>query len=116
MKSISFKDVKNGEAIDYIDSQIQKIVDNINDPNTDATKKRTLVINVEFNPDATRDMVIINVDAKRKSAPDLGVKASVYIQQSGGVPYMTEQLSLNELVEKVQPKMSIAALKSVNES
>ncbi len=113
MKSISFKDIKGGEAIEYIDSQIQKIVDNINDPNTEATKKRKLTVSIEFVPDATRDMVIFNVEAKRSVAPDLGVTASVYVQQSGGVPYIVEQMNIEGLVNAV--KGDVKKLRRVGE-
>lgn len=64
------------ERADY---EMAKIMENILDPNTNPTKKRTLTLVVELTPDNDRRQITVKVTAKSKLEPTNPVSTSLYI-------------------------------------
>ena len=64
------------ETTDY---EMAIIMDNILDPNTNPTKKRTLTLTVEFVPDSQRKTINVRASAKSKLEPTNPVATSLYI-------------------------------------
>lgn len=58
-----------GALAERTNSELQKILENIADPNTDATKKRKLTLTITLSADEKRDVVLTNVIAKCTLAP-----------------------------------------------
>lgn len=72
------------ERVDY---EMAKIVENILDPNCNATTKRKLTVSIELKPDNTRQTVAVNVTAKSSLVPTDPVSTLLYItgDQNGEV-------------------------------
>ena len=58
--------ISGGAIQEMIDMELQKVFENIHDPNTKATDKRTVTIKLEFVPDEKRE--IINLNSKVSSS------------------------------------------------
>ncbi len=75
----SILDMARGAIKERTDYEMSKIIDNILDPNTNATKKRALTLSVEFAPDSDRQQIGVKVVAKSKLEPTNPVSTSLYI-------------------------------------
>lgn len=64
------------ERIDY---EMTKVVDNILDPNTEATAKRKVQLTIEFRPDSNRQTVSVACGVKSALCPTNPVATSPYI-------------------------------------
>lgn len=62
----------NGAFTAQINRELEKVTQNIQDPNTDATAKRKITVIIEFKPNEARDFVTTGVQAKSTLAPALG--------------------------------------------
>jgi uncharacterized protein YajQ (UPF0234 family) len=58
----------NGAIQEKLDVELQKVFDNIHDPNTEAKDKRTVTIKLEFVPDDNRQTVKLNSNISIKLA------------------------------------------------
>jgi len=63
---VSLTRLAKGAIEERIDLEVSKIIDNIQDPNTRADKKRTLTITIDFIPNAERNHVTLNTVVKSK--------------------------------------------------
>lgn len=56
----------NGALLEKANIEIQKVLDNISDPNTDATKERKVKIEISFKPIQNRQGASINISTSTK--------------------------------------------------
>ncbi|MCW6665431.1 hypothetical protein NHG32_07015 [Aerococcaceae bacterium NML191219] len=82
-----------GEAGERINAEMQKIAQNILDLNTEATKARKLVIEVEFKPNANRDALETSVQVTSKLVKQEKAVTTMLIGQD----YKTGAIEMNEL-------------------
>lgn len=75
----SILDMAMGGIKERVDLEMSKIVDNIIDPNTAATKKRTLTVAIDFLPDDKRQNIQVKVTAKSKLEPTTPLATSLYM-------------------------------------
>lgn len=59
----------DGALSERANVELQKILENIHDPNTDAKKARKLTLTITLSADEKRDVVLTNVVAKTTLAP-----------------------------------------------
>lgn len=67
----------NGAIQEKLDYELNKIFDNIHDPNTEATDKRTVTIKLDFKPDDNRQTVSVESNFTTKLANVTGVATTV---------------------------------------
>lgn|SRR5690625_3642224 len=67
----------NGAIQEKLDYELQKIFNNIHDPNTKATNKRTVTIKLDFIPDENRQTVTLESNFSTKLADIQGVATTV---------------------------------------
>ena len=75
----SILDMAQGAIKERVDYEMAKVVDNILDVNTEATKKRALTVTLEITPDSTRQQISVKTVAKSKLEPTNPVVTSLYI-------------------------------------
>ena len=75
----SILDMAQGAIKERVDYEMARVVDNILDVNTDATKKRSLTITLELIPDSSRQQISVKTVAKSKLEPTNPVVTSLYI-------------------------------------
>lgn len=73
-----------------VDKELEKVFDNILDPNTDIKTKRKLTITLTMTPDETREVVSTSMEVKSTLAPQTGVATTVLVGQKDGKVYANE--------------------------
>jgi hypothetical protein len=81
---LSLKNLRGGEVVEQFDAELKRIYENIDDPNTAATAKRTVTLTVTFEPDHTRKAGTVMADVKSKPAPPIASKGRVFFGSVAG--------------------------------
>lgn len=61
--AISFDTIAGGAAAEKFQGELSKVLANIDDPNTPATKKRTITVKITFTPNKDRSEAVLLVDS-----------------------------------------------------
>ncbi|MBB6446487.1 replication terminator protein [Bacillus benzoevorans] len=67
----------NGALAERANEELQKVLENIAVPNTDAKKKRKLTLTITLSADNKRDVILTNVMAKSTLAPAEPIEAKI---------------------------------------
>lgn len=67
----------SGAIQEKLDGELQKVFDNIHDPNTDPKDKRAITIKLEFKPDENREVISLSSDFTTKLAKVEGVATTL---------------------------------------
>lgn len=78
-KIIDLNTFSDGALAERANSEIQKVLENIADPNTDPSKARKLTITIEFKADENRDIVRSSVVAKTTLAPAKKLESKILL-------------------------------------
>lgn len=68
-QKIDLSTIQGGLALDMFDLELKKVMSNIEDPNTNPTAKRKIVITVGFKPDNQRKLGVSTVAVHSQLAP-----------------------------------------------
>lgn len=82
----------NGAFQERTDYEMNRLIDNILDPNTDPVAKRKVQITLELKPDAERTTVAVSCSVKSSLAPTYPVATMLYIAANDTVIEMTPQI------------------------
>lgn len=83
LTKINLQDLANGAVAERIDIELQKVLENIVDPNTDAKKARKLQITLTFKADENRDIAQLNVQVKPTLIPAKDTETKVILDFDG---------------------------------
>lgn len=92
-----------GAFEERVDRAMAEAIDNILDPNTKATAKRSITLNIELRPDEERSRIEVSVSVKTKLATLNPVPTSLAIVADGN-----GELVVAEMVPQVPGQMSMA--------
>lgn len=67
--NVNLSEMDNGSLQQRFESELEKVILNIIDPNTDETKKRKIQINIEVVPKGNRDEVEFAMEVKSTLQP-----------------------------------------------
>lgn len=82
----------DGNIVDKLNRELDKIAQNIVDKNTDPKKERKITLTLSFKPNENRDFIVTKIQTKTSLAPELGEETQILIgKDSEG------QLHLNEV-------------------
>ncbi len=87
---VSLATLMGGLAVERFDDALQELLKNIVDPNTPATAKRSIKLDVTFKPDKNRDMGNVEIAVTSKLAPAEKVTTRVFIAMTRNGPVATE--------------------------
>ena len=90
LQNVSIRDLKGGAAIELVDAEIEKCINNITDPNTEPKAVREVTLKVKLVANQERDSLSIGLQASSKLAPDKSVGAVAFIATVQGVSVLTE--------------------------
>ncbi|MCI1593070.1 replication terminator protein [Heyndrickxia oleronia] len=76
-KIIDLNTFAEGALSERFNQELQKILENIADPNTDATKARKLTVTVTLNADEKRDVIFTKVVAKSTFVPSKQIESKL---------------------------------------
>lgn len=81
---MSLKNLGDGAAIEKFDEELQKVLDNIIDPNTKPDAVREVKLSVKIKPDDNRNIGAISILSDSKLAPDEEFVTSCVIGKLNG--------------------------------
>jgi len=79
-EKISVLTLADGAVTEMIDEQIQACLDNVVDPNTDATRRREVVFKIGIVPDKSRGLANFELSCVSKLAPPAVMETRVVIE------------------------------------
>lgn len=91
-KKHSILEMARGAFLERTDYEMNRILENILDANTQATAKRKLTITLEFKPDDGRQTIAVSCAAKSTLAHTNPVVTSLYIADEDNVVEMVPQV------------------------
>ena len=92
-----------GALEERADKAMAEAIDNILDPNTKATAKRSITLNIEMKPDEERSRIEVSVSVKTKLAALNPVPTTLAIVADGN-----GEMVVAEMVPQVPGQMSMA--------
>lgn len=103
-KVINLETFANGALSEQLNRELIRVFDNIIDPNTEATKKRTVTCKISLNPNSdSRDIVTAQIVTTSTLAPVEGFKSTFVV----GKDYKTNEVKAAEYNNQVQGQMNI---------
>lgn len=115
MKHMDMEAFANGAFTQQINRELEKVTENIQDPNTDATAKRRITVVIEFKPNDARNFVTTGVQAKSTLAPALGAVTALNM----GKNLKTGEVEAVEIGNQIPGQMSmdeVEAIQAVQEA
>ena len=113
----SILQMARGAFVERVDYEMNKVIDNILDPNTKATAKRKITLTIELAPDDERQTIGVSVTAKSTLAPTNPVATSLYVtNDSNGelvvaemVPQVPGQTAMDGTEQEAPKLLKLAA-------
>lgn len=113
-ETTSIIEMARGAVVERVDLEMYKIMENIQDLNTEPTKERSITITVKLKPDNNRENVKVAYEVKSKLAPAAPIETSLYAGIHNGTMYAVENVpqipGQQSLVGKEQEMPKLVAL------
>ena len=109
----SILEMSMGAILERVDYEMGRVLDNIIDPNTKATAKRKITVNLELIPSSDRKTITVQSTAKSALVPTEPITTSLFITSQPGTgemvvaemtPQVPGQVSMDGNVQE-QPKV-----------
>jgi len=81
---LSLETLCGGGALEALHHEVQTVLDNIADPNTDAKKVREVRMTIKIKPNEHRNMADVTVQASSKIIPAAPLSSAILIDKEGG--------------------------------
>ncbi|MDP4158193.1 MAG: hypothetical protein Q8911_00310 [Bacillota bacterium] len=117
-RKVNLLELAKGAIMEQVDNESAKILSNILDPNTDATKARKLTITVTFKSDDKREFISCEAQAKSTIAPVMPITTKLLVEQDmEGNPRAMEitrdDPNQVHMFEETEPEVNVLQLRSV---
>lgn len=103
MKHIDLEQFAGGKLSVQLNKALEKITENVQDPNTDAQKVRKINVSISFRPNDERNFVATTVEAKLSLAPELGATTAL----SMGRDLRTGEVEAVEIFNQIPGQMNV---------
>ena len=103
MKHINLEQFAGGKLSVQLNKALEKITENVQDPNTDAQKVRKINVSISFRPNDERNFVATTVETKLSLAPELGATTAL----SMGRDLRTGEVEAIEIFNQIPGQMSV---------
>ena len=103
MKHINLEQFAGGELSVQLNKALEKITENVQDPNTDAQKVRKINVSISLRPNDERNFVSTTVETKLSLAPELGATTAL----SMGRDLRTGEVEAIEIFNQIPGQMSV---------
>lgn len=92
-----------GKLSVQLNKALEKITENVQDPNTDAQKVRKINVSISFRPNDERNFVATTVETKLSLAPELGATTAL----SMGRDLRTGEVEAVEIFNQIPGQMNV---------
>lgn len=103
MKHINLEQFAGGKLSVQLNKALEKITENVQDPNTDAQKVRKINVSISFRPSDERNFVATTVETKLSLAPELGATTAL----SMGRDLRTGEVEAVEIFNQIPGQMNV---------
>ena len=103
MKHINLEQFAGGKLSVQLNKALEKITENVQDPNTDAQKVRKINVSISLRPNDERNFVSTTVETKLSLAPELGATTAL----SMGSDLRTGEVEAIEIFNQIPGQMSV---------
>lgn len=103
MKHIDLEQFAGGKLSVQLNKALEKITENVQDPNTDAQKVRKINVSISFRPNDERNFVATTVETKLSLAPELGATTAL----SMGRNLRTGEVEAVEIFNQIPGQMNV---------
>lgn len=103
MKHFNLEEFAGGKLSVQLNKALEKVTENIQDPNTDAQKVRKINVSISFRPNDERNFVATTVETKLSLAPELGATTAL----SMGRDLRTGEVEAIEIFNQIPGQMSV---------
>lgn len=103
MKHFNLEEFAGGKISVQLNKALEKVTENIQDPNTDAQKVRKINVSISLRPNDERNFVSTTVETKLSLAPELGATTAL----SMGRDLRTGEVEAIEIFNQIPGQMSV---------
>ena len=103
MKHINLEQFAGGKLSVQLNKALEKITENVQDPNTDTQKVRKINVSISLRPNDERNFVSTTVETKLSLAPGLGATTAL----SMGRDLRTGEVEAIEIFNQIPGQMSV---------
>ena len=103
MKHINLEQFAGGKLSVQLNKALEKITENVQDPNTDAQKVRKINVSISFRPNDESNFVATTVETKLSLAPELGATTAL----SMGRDLRTGEVEAVEIFNQIPGQMNV---------
>ena len=103
MKHFNLEEFAGGKLSVQLNKALEKVTENIQDPNTDAQKVRKNNVSISFRPNDERNFVATTVETKLSLAPELGATTAL----SMGRDLRTGEVEAVEIFNQIPGQMNV---------
>ena len=112
MNKVGLQDIVGGQLQEKFNRAFEKVVENLQDPNTSFKVKRGIDIKLGFTQNENRDDVNVSVVVSEKLAPQQDMSTSFYI----GKDLQTGEVFAEEYGKQVRVQMSLNEIAPVEQT
>lgn len=112
MNKVGLQDIVGGQLQEKFNRAFEKVVENLQDPNTSFKVKRGIDIKLGFTQNENRDDVQVSVVVSEKLAPQQDMSTSFYI----GKDLQTGEVFAEEYGKQVRGQMSLNEIAPVEQT
>lgn len=112
MNKVGLQDIVGGQLQEKFNRALEKVVENLQDPNTSFKVKRGIDIKLGFTQNENRDDVKVSVVVSEKLAPQQDMSTSFYI----GKDLQTGEVFAEEYGKQVRGQLNLNDIAQVEES
>lgn len=112
MNKVGLQDIVGGQLQEKFNRAFEKVVENLQDPNTSFKVKRGIDIKLGFTQNENRDDVNVSVVVSEKLAPQQDMSTSFYI----GKDLQTGEVFVEEYGKQVRGQMSLNEIAPVEQT
>lgn len=103
MKHFNLEEFAGGKLSVQLNKALEKVTENIQDPNTDAQKVRKINVSISLRPNDERNFVSTTVETKLSLAPELGATTAL----SMGRDLRTGEVETVEIFNQIPGQMNV---------
>lgn len=84
MQGVTLDSIAGGALVELFDAELNRILSNITDPNTDTKAKRVMTIQIKFTPNRDRDVADVELTCSAKLAGIMTVSTQLFMGKHKG--------------------------------